>query len=99
MLIALDEVTASDLAGRLATMNPKIRTSLFRFSGLAAVHESWVTSVHERAEIQHGTCWCQKQREAGGQGSGLEVSGSAVPVPPGKSRRGRTEAHHPFQPP
>jgi hypothetical protein len=45
----LDEVTASDLAGRLATMNPSIRTSLFRFPGLVAVQGSWVTNVHGRA--------------------------------------------------
>jgi hypothetical protein len=37
----------------------------------------------ERSEIEHEPCHCQKQLNGGDHGSGVEVSGSAVSVPPG----------------
>ena len=36
----------------------------------------------ERAEIEHGPCPCQKQLDGDDHGSGVEVSGSVVSVPP-----------------
>src|SRR5262249_47599436 len=53
----------------------------------------------ERFEIEHGPCPCQRHRDGGDHGSGVEVSGSAVSVPR-KSRQLRgCESWHPFQPP
>jgi len=46
-----------------------------------AVHESMVTVVQSRAEIQHGPCQCKKQLDVGDYRAGVEVSESAVSVP------------------
>jgi hypothetical protein len=53
-----------------------------------AVHELRLTSVQKNAEIRHGPCQCRKQLDGGDHGSGLDMSGSAVPVSQGKSRLG-----------